>query len=367
MKLLIDGHIDIAMNSLCYERDERLTVQQIRDREHAPNPSERGTCTLSIPEFRAANAAVVVGTLFIRCKPNVDPARTILREDADFPCPTMSYSIAQAQVAYYKLLEQMGELKFINTSADLQAHLKLWERSSDPVADKLPVGLILMMEGADPIVDVSQLQQWYDQGLRCVSLAHFGHSRFACGTPSAAEPDGPLTPLGRDLLVEMDRLGVVLDLSHISDQSFAEATDIYQGPLIATHTNCRAICEKPRQMTDPQIKKIISRGGIMGAVMCVSMIRNNFKREMPHDVTINEVCDHILHVCDLAGNTDHIGFGTDMDGGFGADWTPVEIDTFRDLHKFEDALASRGFSDEDIAKFFYKNWSDFWAKNLPSV
>ncbi|WP_432797262.1 dipeptidase [Poriferisphaera sp. WC338] len=366
MQLLFDGHLDIAMNALAYERDQRLTVDQIRVREHAPNESERGTCTLSFPELRAANTAVVVGTIFIRCKPNVDPARTIFREDADYPDPTMAYAVGQSQVAYYKLMEEMGELRFITNKAELAAHLELWEESSDPVADHLPIGLVLMMEGADPIVDIEQAKQWYDQGLRCISLAHFGHSRFSCGTPSAAEPDGPLTDLGRALLVEMDQLGIVLDLSHIADQSFSQAVDIYQGPLIATHTNCRAIADTGRQMTDDQFKTIINRGGVIGAVMCVSMIRHPLDREQfPHDVTINELADHILRICDLAGNTNHVGFGTDMDGGFGAAWTPVEIDRFTDLHKFADCLSGRGFSDTDITKFFSGNWQRFWMQNLP--
>ncbi|QQE12333.1 membrane dipeptidase [Planctomycetota bacterium] len=365
MHLLFDGHLDLAMQALVYERDQRLSVKEIRGRESKDNPSERGTCTLSFPELRAAGTAVAVTTIFIRCKPGCDPNRTILREDADYPCPTMAHSIGQSQVAYYKLMEELGEVRIISNKAELEAHIELWEESDDPVADHLPIGLIVMMEGADPIYSVEQTKLWYDQGLRCISLAHFGHSRFGCGTTTAKEPDGPLTELGFELLKEMDRLGIVLDLSHIADESFAQAVDTYKGPLIATHTNCREIADSSRQMTDAQFKTIIERDGVIGAVLCVSMIRGQFDRVIPHDVSINELADHVVRVCDLAGNTDHVGFGTDMDGGFGADWIPTEVDTYRDLQKFADVLSGRGFKDGDIEKFFHKNWSRFWMKYLP--
>ncbi|QDU34346.1 Membrane dipeptidase (Peptidase family M19) [Poriferisphaera corsica] len=365
MQLIFDGHLDLAMQALVYERDQRLTVAEIRGRERADNPSERGRCTLSFDELRAARAGVVVSTIFIRCKPGVDPNRVILREDADYPCPTMAHANGQMQVSYYKLMEELGELRFITSKGELATHLELWEESDDPVKDKLPIGMIMMMEGADPIYRVDQTAGWYEQGLRCISLAHFGNSRFGCGTTTASEGDGPLTELGKELLVEMDRLGIVLDLSHLSDMSIAEATEIYQGPLIATHSNCRRIADTSRQMTDVQIKKVIDRGGVVGAVLCVSMIRGDFDRKMPHDVSIRELADHVVRVCDLAGNTDHVGFGTDMDGGFGADWIPTEVDTYRDLQKFAEVLSGRGFSDEDIAKFYHENWSRFWLKHLP--
>ncbi|MEX2389645.1 MAG: membrane dipeptidase, partial [Phycisphaeraceae bacterium] len=271
MPLMIDGHLDVAMNALLYERDQLLSVAELREREKRGVADDRGIATVSLPELHAAGVALIVGTLIMRCKPWVDPSRPLMRIDLDYPAPSMAYAAAQGQLAYYRLLEAQGHLRIITTREALQAHLAQWQTVLPPIPKPRPLGLVLLMEGADPIVSPEQLTHWYDQGLRMLALAHYGHSRYAAGTPSrdpaSPEQDGPLTPLGRDLLKRANKLPIALDLSHLADTSFHQALDCFHGPVCASHTNCRALANTPRQFTDSQLKLIIERDGVIGLPM----------------------------------------------------------------------------------------------------
>lgn len=366
--LLIDGHLDIAMNALEYERDQTLTVEAIRRRETPAPEDDRGTCMVSLPELRASNAAVVTATLFARTKPGVDPRRKPGRNDSDWPSQDMTHAVAAGQLAYYELLHSHGELRLIGTRQELDEHLDTWDAAADR-----PVGVIVMMEGADPITRPEEVQGWHAWGVRCVSLAHFGHSRYACGTPprdpTSPEKDGPLKPAARDLLREMAALPMALDLSHMSDRSFAEAADLFDGPICATHSNCRALADTPRQITDEQIRRIVERDGVIGVAIHNGMLATaaGDRRQTPprEEVSLSVVADHIQHVCDLAGGTAHVGIGSDLDGGYGREKTPREMDTHRDLHRLAPLLRDRGFGDADVEAFFHGNWLRFWRRVLP--
>lgn len=394
MRLLIDGHLDLAMNALIYERDQTLELSAVRGRE-LPAPGiwhKGGTATVTLPEMRRAGVAICSASIITRVRPNTDPAKPISRENLDWPSPDMAYAVAQGQLAYYRLLESRGEVRLITDRAALDAHWQQWEQNQGPRAKGYEVetlianrqspiaglespvsslqspapsiGLILMLEGADPIVEPAQLAHWHAQGLRIIALGHYGPGRYAMGT-AAADAAG-LTPLGRELLAEMAKLGMALDLTHLSDASFAEAVDRYEGPLCATHSNCRVLADNTRQLTDAQLRRIIEREGVIGAVCHNAMIQWVDGKEPPRaEVSLEHLVQHIDHVCQLAGDARHVALGSDLDGGFGTEHMPREIDSIADLHKLQPLLSARGYSDADIAAIFHGNWLSFWRRVLP--
>ena len=364
--MLIDGHLDLAMNAVGQERDQTLSVEAIREREAKADKS-RGMATTTLAELRSGQTAMVVATLIARCKPWVDPARPMLRTDLDYAHPSMAHAMAAAHLAYYRWLERQGEIRIIMRREALDAHLDAWPENN---ADDKQVGVIVMMEGADPITNAEELAMWVAAGVRCLSLAHFGHSRFAAGTPSmdpkSSEKDGPLTPLGVELLQAMNDQPMALDLTHTADTSFFQAVEIFDGAVCATHANCRALAPNARQLTDEQLKIIINRDGVIGIAMHYAMLRPGYGEGLlPKDVTLDHVAEHIEHICDIAGSAGHVAIGSDLDGGFGNEATPMGIDRHADLQKLVDVLERRGFSTTDIEQICHGNWHRFYAGVLP--
>ena len=380
--LFFDGHLDVAMNALDHERDQTWTVQEIRQRERGDIDDGRGTSMVSLPQLRESRTAVFVGTVLARAKPWMKADRRI-RRGGDWPAQDMAYAIAQGLLAYYNQLERRGDLKLIRDRAALDAQWQRWQ-DADLTA---PVGMILMMEGADAIVEPEQVHDWFDQGLRCLSLAHFGHSHYAAGTPPRVpthgpngEQDAPLTDRGRVLLREMGKREIVLDLTHLSDQSFADAIEAFDGPVCATHANCRSLADTPRQLTDDQIRRIVERDGVIGVAIHNAMLHQTksddagdgivgqFVGNGPprEQVGLSHVVDHIQRICDLAGDTRHVGIGSDLDGGYGVENTPHEMDTHTDLHRLKPLLIDRGFSEQDVTRVFCDNWLQFYRRTLPA-
>ena len=196
--------------------------------------------------------------------------------------------------------------------------------------------------------------------------AHYGVCRYAHGH----DQTGPLRPGGKELIQEMDRLGIILDVTHLSDACFWEALDIYHGPVWASHSNCRALVPDPRQFSDDQIKALIERGGVMGAALDAWMMIPGWIRgkTTPQEsgLKLEVICDHIDHVCQLAGNALHSGIGTDLDGGYGTEQTPEDLDTIADLARIPAMLEKRGYTAEDIANIMHGNYlrllREAWAE-----
>src|SRR5207253_8294789 len=137
-----------------------------------------------------------------------------------------------------------------------------------------PLVFILSMEGADSILRPDQVEEWYNAGLRIVGPAHYGVSPYAHGTGT----EGGLFEPGPALLREMQRVGMILDVTHLSDQCFDEALDIYGGPVLASHHNCRALVPDQRQLTDDQIKRLLSRGAVIGTALDTWMLYPGWER-----------------------------------------------------------------------------------------
>jgi len=276
--------------------------------------------------------------------------------------PEIAWSITQAQLSWYRTMEEAGQLKQIVDKSGLEEHFQLWQ--NDPPADA-PIGYILSLEGADSIVDLSYLERAYEYGLRALGPAHYGTGRYAPGTGV----EGPLEKDGPALLAEMEQLGIVLDCTHLTDEAFWQCLELYSGPVWASHNNCRALVPEQRQFSDEQLKALIDRDAVIGAVFDAWMMHPGWVRGVttPQEtgLKIERICEHIDHICQLAGNARHCGVGSDLDGGFGREQAPMDLASIADLQTIPGLLSDRGYSQDDIEGIMYGNWirriSEIWS------
>jgi membrane dipeptidase len=349
--LLIDAHLDLAWNALQWNRNLCDSVYTIRAREGMLPERGRSLGTVALPEMREGRIALSFATLLARSTGHIV-------HHADYATPMQAYGIARGQLAYYRALEQMGQIRIITNTAELNSHIAEWEAwDAAPQAATPPLGFVILMEGADPILNPGQLAEWHANGLRVLGLTHYGNGRYAGGTGCE---DG-LADACLDLLREMQRLNILLDLSHCSDKAFWQALKHFDGPVLASHNNCRALVPHQRQFSDEQIRAIIERKGVIGAALDTWMLMPGWSN--PRDdnmknpqVSLQRVADHIDHVCQLAGNAAHAAIGSDLDGWFGRESTPYEVDTIADLQKVPALLEERGYSAADIQAILHGNW-----------
>lgn len=360
MRTLIDGHLDLAWNALSWDRDLTLELDALNlvDRNFTDHPS-RGKATTSLPEMRRGNVALCQATLLARARSGARLHTGQHPWRLDHASQEAASAVARGQLFYYELLERRGLLRMIRTAADLDAQWKNW--SDSPTA--APIGYILAMEGADPIVDVDQAAQWWEWGLRSVNLVHYGKSRYAVGTGD----DGPLSAEGERLLEEFAKLGMILDATHLSDTSFFQALDRFSGPVLASHNNCRSLVADGRQFSDRQIQLLIERDSVIGVALDAWMLVPGWIRgqSSPDQVSLEAVVDHVDRICQLAGDCRHAAIGSDLDGGFGTEQTPRDLARISDLQKLDEILQRRGYSNEAIDDIFHGNWLRFFRRSLP--
>jgi membrane dipeptidase len=354
--LVFDAHLDLAWNALDWNRDLRLSVAEIRRRERVlgMEGKGRGCNTVSFPELRRGQVGIFIATLLARLmRPNLMPALQ------RYESMDSAYAAAQGQLAYYRILERQGVLRWIKDGPALEKHVRAWQHNETGAE---PLGFILSMEGADPVLTPDQVHEWWQAGLRIIGPAHYGVSPYAHGTGT----EGGLFPPGKPLLKEMERVGMILDVTHLSDQCFDEALDIYSGPVLASHHNCRALVPDQRQLTDEQIRRLVARGAVIGAALDAWMLHPGWVRGVTtptqSDVKLEAMVDHIDHVCQLAGNARHAAIGTDLDGGFGTEQTPCDLDTIADLQRLPEMLRDRGYSAADIEGILFGNWVRFFRE-----
>jgi membrane dipeptidase len=344
---ILDAHLDLSMNALEWNRDMSRPLDEIRGREAGQaDKKDRGRGTVSLPEMRRGNIGLCVATQIARYTKRGNPL-------PGWHSSEQAWAQTQGQLAWYREMERQGEMTHIADLGQLEAHLAKW--ADDPSGD-LPVGYILSLEGADSMVTLQHLERSYESGLRALGPAHYGPGTYAPGTGES----GGLGQAGPDLLREMERLGIILDVTHLSDESLDESMDVFGGTVWASHCNCRALVPGDRQLSDEQLKRVIERGGVIGAALDAWMLVPGWERGVTtpesSGVALSHVVDHIDHVCQLAGNADHAGIGTDLDGGFGREQSPGDLDTIADLQKLPGQLGQRGYSAADIEKIMSGNF-----------
>ncbi len=352
---IFDAHLDMAWNALEWNRDLMLPVAKIREFEQHFQAIIPGPCTVSWDELRRGRVGLMIVTLLPR----------LHRKDKPLTFPQSretAYAMAHGQLAYYRAMVAKGILREISDKASLDAHIAEWQAipSGPPAFGQPPLGFILSMEGSPPILDPEQIGDWFNAGLRLLGPAHYGPSPYCFGTGS----EGGFNESGKKLLREMDRVGMLLDVTHLADQSFWDAMSIYQGPCIASHHNCRTLVPGDRQLNDDQLKELIRRDSVIGAAFDNWMIQPGWKIGVsdPSTVLLDHVINHMDHICQLAGNARHCGLGTDLDGGFGKEQSPSDLDTIADLGRVGELLSKRGYSSDDVERILWRNFVEFFQR-----
>lgn len=340
--LLFDGHLDLAMNALDWNRDLTVPVRETRRRETGMTQKGRGRGTVAFPEMRRGEVFLCIATVIARVQKPGNPL-------PGCAAPEIAFAAAQGQLAYYGMLAEQGTLRIIRDLAGLEAHVREWETAPATA----PLGVILTMEGADPVVYPEQVHRWKADGLRCIGLSHYGLSNYAHGTGAR----GGLTDLGRAVLPEIRKAGLLLDLTHLADDAFWEVMDLYDGPVQCSHQCCRVLVPGDRQMDDAQLKAVIERGGVIGVALDAWMLHPGWVRgETQNTVcSLEAVVDQVDHICQLAGSARHAAIGSDLDGGYGQEQTPHDLDTIADLQRVPDLLRRRGYSESDVASVMCGN------------
>jgi len=351
MKLIFDAHLDLAMNAMEWNRDLRIPVQTLRKMEKGMlDKPDREHGTVSFPEMQRGNVGLTVATLIARY---VKPGNTM----PGWHSPEQAWAQTQAQLAWYRTMEEAGELVQIHDLSALTHHTRIWLENKEDIFK--PIGYILSLEGADSIVYLHYLEKSYEAGLRAVGPAHYGPGTYAMGTDAT----GGLGPKGRELLQEMEKLNLILDVTHLSDESFWEALEFYKGPVWASHHNARQLVNHNRQLSDDMIRALIERGAVIGGALDAWMLvpgwQRGFSTPEKMNVTLGTLIDHLDHICQIAGNSLHVGIGSDLDGAFGKEQCPRDLDTIADLQKLPDILRQRGYTEQDIENVMYKNFLQF--------
>ncbi len=350
----IDIHLDLSMNAMEWNRNLRLPVSDINTRESGKTDMPgRSGATVSLPALREGNTGLVVATQLARF---VSPENPL----SGWHSPEQAWAQTQGQLAWYRAMEDAGEMVQIRDLEQLGKHLLLW--NDETISSQKPIGYILSLEGADSLVTLQHLERAYAYGLRALGPAHYGPGRYANGTDAT----GKMGEKGISLLKEMDSMQMILDATHLCDDAFWQALDLFKGPVWASHNNCRAIVNHNRQYSDDMLKALIERGAIIGAAMDAWMIVPGWVRKVSTPLQagcdLEALVNHIDHICQLAGNTKHICIGSDLDGGFGKEQCPYDIHTIADLQKFPGLLTSRGYTSQDIEAFMYGNALRFIQK-----
>jgi membrane dipeptidase len=319
----IDGHLDLAY----------LAVNG-HDVTRPVPPDEAAQRCVSLPSLRAAGIDVCFATIF------VEPGATGAAAYAPGDGPAAA-AAARRQVAVYAALERRGEVSIVREAADLRA-------GASP-------RIVILMEGADPIAGPDDVAAWVARGVRIVGLAWSQGTRYAGGNATG----GPLTPAGAALVRALDDAGVAHDASHLGDDAFDALLAHARGPIVATHSNARALMggadargarDLQRHLSDAQIRAIGERGGVVG----LNLFARFLARDRP--ATLDDCVRHVEHVAEVMGHRRGVGLGSDMDGGFGPSALPAGLDRPERLGALAEALSARGWSDEEVHGFRSANW-----------
>ena len=360
--MIVDAHADLAWNALTFGRDYTRAVEDTRASEISTDvPSHNGKTMLGYPDWVRGRVGIVFATLFAAprrhkygewdtyCYDDSDGARKIFLKSVEY---------------YHTLTRDNGDkFQIISNLEQLETRVADWEASVDAPA----VGLVLLMEGADAIRKPHEVHEWHERGLRIISLSWSG-TLYAGGTK---EP-GPISPAGYKLLDEMAKLGMILDLSHLSEEGALEALDHYPGTVIASHSNplSRVPSRAPheRHLSDVVIREIASRGGVIGTVLYNPFLKDGWTPSSGGErVSLIDVAASMDYVCQILGNADHVGIGSDFDGGFGLEDTPRDLDSVADLRLIGNELANLGYSESDVQAILRENWLRTLRLGLPGV
>ena len=346
---IIDSHLDLAENVTLFGRDLTLPAAETRAVENRTNRQ----ATVSLPDLERGGIAVAIATVTPGFKVEDVPANAV-PASAFYHTPEEAEAQALTQIALYETWERQGRVRLLRSAADLEHHLELWRDDRRP-------GLVLLMEGADPIVAVSDLPKWWQRGLRLIGLT-YGDTAYGSGVAggSASYRQGGLTPEGVALLESMAELGFTWDISHLTEAGIRQGFDLGFPRVCASHANAQALTPTDRHLSDDVIRAVARRNGVIGLVLYNSFLEPRWRHDRSITVTLREhFRRHADHIAGLVG-WEHIGIGSDLDGGFGLEESPAEIATVADLYKVGSAVPA-----EAREAVLSTNWLNFLRGTLP--
>ena len=360
--LIIDLHLDLAWDALFWNRDLTLTAHEVRRQEENDIPQvadgfNNGLCTATFPELRRGSVGVMLSTIMSRIEPRYrDSRRDGMRTQEQ------AIAVGRGHLAYYQEMSRRGEIKSVRGIGDLNEAVEVWQNPTE----RTPIYHILSMESADPIIDPDDVAFWWDAGLRVVGPAHFGHNTYIHGTFT----EGGLKPAAKPLYKAMREAGMILDITHMADQAVWESFDLWDGPIMASHCTCRSIVGSQRLLSDDMIRELVRRDGIIGLVFCQFFIDPDIdwnalpsREAWVPKYGMDGLIPHIENIANLAGGSlENIAIGTDLDGGFGAEMAPTDLDTIADLQKFAEVLRGAGISQKDINGILHENSLRFFRR-----
>jgi membrane dipeptidase len=364
-RMLIDAHQDIAYNMLTFGRDYRLPAAETRQREAGTDtPLRNGHTLLGWPDYQRGQVALIFATVFVMPQRFASGAwETLVYRDL-----AQAGRLMRRQLDLYHRLcdEHPDQFRLVLSRKDLDETMAAWESAPAVYPQEThAVGLVLSMESAEGLGAVDELEEFWERGLRWVGPVWAG-SRF-CG--GMYQPGG-FTGEGYELLERMAAQGIGLDIAHMNEKSALQALDVFEGTVIASHANAKALLgseDNERHLSDAVIRRLVERDGVIGVVPYNGFLRQGWRPgDDPQQVTLDLLANHIDHVCQLAGSARHVAIGTDFDGGFGYGAVPVEINTIADLQKLDLLLAGRGYSDEEVTAIFSSNWRRKLERILPA-
>jgi len=344
-----DAHLDLAYLAECGRN-------MLEPPERAAGPHLPAAVTF--PALREGGVLVCLGTIFT--EPDGEDAVGYPAGDAE-----RARAVGVRQMERYERWARDGVIALWGHDPRwAQPGLHLPGGSMTPDGDGVP-SLGVLIEGADPIRSPDELAWWVGRGVVAIGLTWARSSRYAGGNSTE---DG-LTDLGRAMIPAMDALGVVHDLSHLSDRAMDELLSRTDRPVMASHSNCRVLLDgkNQRHLRDGSIREIARRGGVIGLNLVRNFIKVGLNRDDPTDrPSIDDAVRHVEYICEVAGHRRAVGLGTDMDGGISADDLPAGIDRPRDLGKISEALRARGWSENEVRGFEFDNWARFFSARQDS-
>jgi membrane dipeptidase len=373
MSIIVDAHQDLAYNMIGHGRDYTRSAAETRRREAESRTGDpmRGESLMGWPDYQRGQIAVIFSTLFAAPKRSQSSGWDENAVYADFE---QAHRLYMNQLdLYHRLVEEHpDQFRLIQNQPDLKALLSEWQKPvvvpEDPDDHRPvghPVGLVVLMEGAEGVRRPDELEEWWQRGVRLIGPAWAG-TRFCGGT---REP-GPLTADGRELLQAMAEIGFTLDLSHMDPPAALQALEFYPGPVIVSHGNPLGMLkgsDSNRHLPDSVVMGVIEHDGVIGTVPYNKFLVNGWtEQDGKNAVDLDVVVSHIDYICQRAGDALHSGIGSDFDGGFGKESVPAEIDTIADLQKLGPRLALKGYSPADIEAILGGNWLRFLQRTLPA-
>lgn len=366
--ITVDAHQDMAYNMLFSGRDYTLSALETREKEGGlERKPPGGHSMLGWPDYQRGQVALIFGTLYLDPYDPAQPEKPSAPRD-----PRDARRLWRESVECYRRLagDHPDMFRMVESRSALDQLMREWEQApADPSADPArshPTGLLMLMEGAEHIGQPEELEEWWLAGVRLLGPVWAG-ARF-CG--GMAYPERRFDAEGYRLLNVMQRLGLILDLSHMNEISTLQALDHYQGPIVATHANARAVLGKPdfeRHFTDQTIRRLVERDGVIGTVPFSVFLRGDWEEgQDPGRTRLSHLIAHIDHICQLSGDALHVGLGTDFDGGFGWPDVPFELKTIADLPLLGQALLDKGYSNTDVTGIMGGNWRRKLMEALPA-